>query len=74
MERMMLFALTGPLIPPPYLRYGVAPPTRAWFTGPTTTYLLHLHELVLALRSTRLDTTDVVGCAQVSYPHPTTCI
>ena len=70
MERMMLFAWASPLIPLPFLRYGVVQPTRVWFAGPATTYLLHLHELVLPLRSMKLDTSDMVEYVQASYPHP----
>ena len=69
MGRMMPFAWAKLPIPPTYPHYGVTPPTRGWFTGPATTYWLHSHGLVPPPRSMRLDTTDVVGCAQACYPH-----
>ena len=69
MGRMMPFAWAKLPIPPTYPHYGVTPPTRGWFTGPATTYWLHSHGLVPPPRSMRLDTTDVVGCAQACYLH-----
>ena len=69
MGGMMPFAWVKLPIPPTYPLYGVTPPTRGWFTGPITTYWLHSHGLVPPPRSMRLDTTDVVGCAQACYPH-----
>ena len=67
--RMVPFAWAKLPFPPTYPHYGVTPPTRGWFTGPATTYWLHLHGLAPPPRSMRLDTTDVVGCAQACYPH-----
>ena len=67
--RMLPFAWAKLPFPPTYPHYGVTPPTRGWFIGPATTYWLHSHGLVPPPRSMRLDTTDVVGCAQACYPH-----
>ena len=66
---MMPFTWANLPIPPTYPHYGVTPPTRGWFIGPATAYWLHSHGLVLPPRFMRLDTTDVVGCAQACYPH-----
>ena len=69
MGRMMPCAWAKLPIHPTYPHYGVTPPTRGWFIGPATAYWLHSHGLVPPPRSMRLDTTDVVGCAQACYPH-----
>ena len=74
MGRMMPCAWAKLPIHPTYPHYGVTPPTRGWFIGPATAYWLHSHGLVPPPRSMRLDTTDVVGCAQACYPHPRNCI